>query len=78
MSQGVASDETTSTDSDAAITPRRRTQWRSVAVFCGVTLLLAGAAAGWWLHHLGPPPLGDKLEYSKLVLDRRGRLLRMS
>ncbi|MBI3703399.1 MAG: penicillin-binding protein 1C [Rhizobiales bacterium] len=43
---------------------------------------LAGAAAaialagGAWVYALGPPPLGKTLDYSHIVLDREGRLLR--
>jgi penicillin-binding protein 1C len=37
----------------------------------------AGAlAAAIWAHSLGPTPLGKNLEYSHVVLDREGRLLR--
>jgi penicillin-binding protein 1C len=35
---------------------------------------LAGAA--WWVVALGPPPLGQNLEFSNSVVDREGRLLR--
>lgn len=47
-----------------------------------IALGLAGAAAavivaaGAWLVALGPPPLGQNLETSHIVLDRDGRLLR--
>jgi hypothetical protein len=43
---------------------------------------LAGAAAmfataaGAYVYWLGPPPLGKTLDYSHIVLDREGRLLR--
>ncbi len=37
------------------------------------TLLLACAA---WIYSLGPAPIGKNLEYSHVVLDREGRLLR--
>lgn len=39
-------------------------------------LLVAGAGLAWWVHALGPAPLGQGLEYSRVVLDRDGRLLR--
>jgi penicillin-binding protein 1C len=42
----------------------------SVAV---VAAVLGGA---WWVHSLGPVPRGEALEYSTLVVDREGRLLR--
>ena len=34
------------------------------------------AAAAGWIVSLGPPPLGEGLAYSTLVVDRDGRLLR--
>ncbi|HEY6024540.1 MAG TPA: penicillin-binding protein 1C [Pseudolabrys sp.] len=37
------------------------------------TVLLAGCA---WINSLGPAPLGKNLEYSHVVLDREGMLLR--
>jgi penicillin-binding protein 1C len=43
-----------------------------LAASCVVALL---AAAGW-IASLGPAPLGERLGYSTLVLDREGRLLR--
>jgi penicillin-binding protein 1C len=42
-------------------------------------LIVALAAAGglaWWVKSLGPPPLGQNLQFSSTVLDRNGRLLR--
>ena len=50
--------------------------WRIIlAAFAGTVLLtaLAGAAG---VYALGPPPLGEHLETSHVVLDREGRLLR--
>jgi len=46
-----------------------------LASFGAVTAaaVLAGAA---WVYSLGPPPLGRNVEYSHVVLDREGRLLR--
>jgi penicillin-binding protein 1C len=38
--------------------------------------LVAGAGLAWWVHALGPAPLGEDIEYSQAVLDREGRLLR--
>ncbi|HEX2216178.1 MAG TPA: penicillin-binding protein 1C, partial [Xanthobacteraceae bacterium] len=34
------------------------------------------AVAAYWMHSLGPPPLGERLEFSTLVVDREERLLR--
>ncbi len=43
------------------------------ALLCCV-FVLAGAA--WWIVSLGPAPIGSKLEFSRSVVDRHGRLLR--
>ena len=37
---------------------------------------MVATAAGAYVHRLGPPPLGKQLEYSHVVLDRDGKLLR--
>ena len=50
--------------------------WR-LTVSCTAAAILAAALAGaWWVHSLGPAPRGEALEYSTLVVDREGRLLR--
>ena len=50
--------------------------WRTILTIAG-GLGAAGALAGAiWTHSLGPAPLGKNLEYSHVVLDREGRLLR--
>ena len=50
--------------------------WRTILTIAG-GLGAAGALAGAiWAHSLGPAPLGKNLEYSHVVLDREGRLLR--
>src|SRR5262245_35580980 len=43
----------------------------SIAVVVSTT-----TAAVWWIAALGPPPRGEGLSYSTLVVDRDGRLLR--
>jgi penicillin-binding protein 1C len=50
--------------------------WRfaSIALLSLVVTLFVAAAA--WIAWLGPPPLGEGLAYSTLVVDREGRLLR--
>ena len=51
-------------------------RWRTILTIAG-GLGAAGALAGAiWAHSLGPAPLGKNLEYSHVVLDREGRLLR--
>jgi penicillin-binding protein 1C len=58
-----------------AASPRLRPLWiASGAAFA--VLLVAGAGLAWWVHALGPVPIGQNLEYSRIVLDREGRLLR--
>jgi penicillin-binding protein 1C len=37
---------------------------------------LSAAAFATWVHSLGPVPLGENLEFSTVVVDRNGRLLR--
>ncbi len=62
-------------DADDGAPHRRRRLYIGMAVvgFMIGTFVLAG---GLWVRSLGPPPLGKHLEYSQLVLDRDGRLLR--
>jgi penicillin-binding protein 1C len=58
---------------------RRSRLWRvlRVTVAAACLCVVAGVGAGaWYVHALGPVPLGDKLDYSKLVVDRNGTLLR--
>jgi penicillin-binding protein 1C len=51
-------------------------RWRTILTIAG-GLGAAGALAGAiWAHSLRPAPLGKNLEYSHVVLDREGRLLR--
>ena len=45
-----------------------------VVVFIATATVLSGGA--WWIASLGPPPLGEGLAFSTLVVDRDGRLLR--
>jgi penicillin-binding protein 1C len=42
----------------------------------GIALVAAIATAGAWVHSLGPVPLGENLEFSTVVVDRHGHLLR--
>ncbi len=52
---------------------------RRLAIALGTAaVVVAGAAAGAaaWIRTLGPVPLGEALDYSAVVLDRDGRLLR--
>src|SRR5262249_17686530 len=59
--------------SGAAMVGRRR---RRIALTATGAGLLSLVAFGGWVFWLGPPPNGEAIEYSTLVLDREGRLLR--
>jgi penicillin-binding protein 1C len=51
-------------------------RWKPVAALAaGVMLLVVGIAIAWVVL-LGPVPLGTRLEFSAVVVDRDGRLLR--
>ncbi len=51
-------------------------RWRVKLLGIGVAALMLALTAGDWLYALGPAPLGKHLEFSHVVLDRDGRLLR--
>jgi penicillin-binding protein 1C len=53
-----------------------RTRWRRAAVLCGALAVVAIAGFATWVVSLGPPPLGENLAFSKVVVDRDDRLLR--
>ena len=59
-------------------TRRKRWPLRLYAGLLGAVLLVNGAgfAITETLRRLGPPPLGENLSYSTLVVDRDGKLLR--
>jgi len=46
------------------------------ALSAALTIALVFVAFAVWVAALGPPPLGEHLAYSTLVVDREGRLLR--
>src|SRR5690242_8919750 len=46
-----------------------------LAVGC-IALFTACAIGVWWIASLGPPPLGESLPFSTVVVDRHGKLLR--
>ena len=53
--------------------------WRRGRITIGVIAAIVFGAittSVWYIHALGPAPLGDTLEFSTLVLDREDRLLR--
>ena len=50
--------------------------WRIILAGFGTAALAAVLGAAWWVASLGPLPRIGEIEYSTLVLDREGRLLR--
>jgi penicillin-binding protein 1C len=51
-------------------------RWRAVLPIAAFVCIAAIVAAAWWIVSLGSPPLGKDLEFSRVVLDRNGHLLR--
>jgi len=51
-------------------------RWRTIALGFGGAAALAALALGAFAASLGAPPLGRDLDYSHVVLDRNGQLLR--
>jgi penicillin-binding protein 1C len=49
---------------------------RHVIAAALLVILTASGSLAWWVKSLGPPPLGQNLQFSSTVLDRNGRLLR--
>jgi penicillin-binding protein 1C len=82
---GVATTPASSADLPPSLTlPRkgggnRPSVWRkpriaALAVTAVAVVTVAAFAA--WIHSLGPVPLGETMEFSTVVIDRNGRLLR--
>jgi penicillin-binding protein 1C len=55
---------------------RRRWMLPAAAAVAAATILVAAGVAAAWVGSLGPAPLGERLEFSTVVVDRDGRLLR--
>ncbi|MCC7346388.1 MAG: transglycosylase domain-containing protein, partial [Variibacter sp.] len=53
-----------------------RRRWRAAVLAAAGGMLVGAAVFAGWVVSLGPAPLGEALEYSTLVVDRQGRLLR--
>jgi penicillin-binding protein 1C len=49
---------------------------RATLATLAALFLVATAAFATWIHSLGPTPLGESMQFSTLVVDRDGRLLR--
>ncbi len=60
----------------SAAPPRRRRRWPWLAGIVVVAMTVAGGAAAWWVQSLGPLPLDETRQASRVVVDRQGRLLR--
>ena len=51
-------------------------RWRLILASAGGVAATVAVVCAAWVYSLGPAPLGKDLEYSHVVLDREGRLLR--
>jgi penicillin-binding protein 1C len=51
-------------------------RWQRIAAVTGIAAAIISVACAGAVYALGPVPLGKNLEYSHVVLDREGRLLR--
>jgi penicillin-binding protein 1C len=51
-------------------------RWRVIAITFAFAFVAISAVFSVWVYRLGPPPLGESMQFSTLVLDREGRLLR--
>jgi penicillin-binding protein 1C len=59
---------------DLRLRPRR---WlRASLAAASIAIVAVGSAAAAWIASLGPPPLGQGLTFSTLVVDRDGEVLR--
>jgi penicillin-binding protein 1C len=53
--------------------------WRSLRLVASITafaIVVTSVTFGLWVRSLGPAPLGEKVPFSTVVVDRDGRLLR--
>ena len=50
--------------------------WRYILAGIGGAASMIAVAGAAWVYSLGPAPLGRHLDYSHVVLDRNGKLLR--
>jgi penicillin-binding protein 1C len=60
----------------ASLLAMTRNKLRRVFLASTIVGVLVVAGAAWWIASLGPPPLGQNLDFSATVVDREGRLLR--
>jgi penicillin-binding protein 1C len=51
-------------------------RWRLIASIAAIAFVAITAGFLGWVCALGPPPLGESMQFSTLVVDREGRLLR--
>jgi len=56
--------------------PHRRRRLHVALAAIGGAVALIAVGCGSWVYALGPAPMGEDLDYSHVVLDRNGHLLR--
>src|SRR5580704_8422189 len=59
-----------------SVQARKGWRWRHIAAIAAVAILASIIAFAAWVHSLGPTPLGESMQFSTMVVDRDGRLLR--
>src|SRR6185312_8036222 len=55
---------------------RQMKLWHAILSAFGGSVALIAVGCGSWVYALGPAPMGEGLDYSHVVLDRNGHLLR--
>lgn len=63
-------------DAALALRPPRRRRWPWLVALVLVAMGAAGGAGALWVRSLGPLPLDETRQVSRVVVDRQGRLLR--
>ena len=61
---------------EAPSVPRSHRRWRWLAVLSLILVVASGVGATAWVVSLGPVPLAEAREVSRVVVDRNGKLLR--
>src|SRR5580700_5652078 len=59
-----------------SVQARKGWRWRRIASIAAVAILASIIAFAAFVHSLGPTPLGESMQFSTMVVDRDGRLLR--
>jgi penicillin-binding protein 1C len=76
MSLSAAAPDLTLSQDGRGNGPRLRRWLRLSLIAVSIAIVASLSTAGYWIASLGPPPLGEGLAFSTLVVDREGRLLR--